>query len=180
MTDAELRRIVAETSRLVAENSRDMKLRAEKLDAQIGALHNKWGSYTEGLALPSMTKLLQDKFHMEFIAPRATRLKGGESMELDVFAYNNGKRNQAVVVEVKSHAKMDAIDQLKRIMKDFPKFYPEHRDKDLFGIIAAVDISQEVAKKAMKEGFYVARISDETFKLQVPAGFRAHSFKAGK
>ncbi len=169
MTDAELRKILADTARQVAITQQ-----------QIGAMNNKWGSFTEGMALPSMTKLLQDKFHMDVVAPRVKSRKGGEELELDVFAYNNGKRNQAVVVEVKSHAKMEAVEQLKRIMKDFPKYFPEHRDKDLYGILAAVDISQEVAKKAMKEGFYVARISDETFKLQVPAGFRAHSFKAGR
>ncbi len=177
MTDNELRKILADTARQIAESNKRVDAQIAATNAMIGAQNNKWGTYTEGMALPSMSKLLHEHFHMDVVAPRVTSHKGGEAMELDVFAYNNGKRNQAIIVEVKSHAKAESITQLKRIMKDFPKFFPEHQHKDLFGIIAAVDISTEVAKKAMKEGFYVARISEETFKLQVPAGFRAHSFK---
>lgn len=169
MTDEELRRIVANTSRTV-----------ERVTKQMGELNNKFGSFTEGMALPSMTKILYSKFHCSFVAPNVVKRKGNDSLELDVFAYSNGHHNEAYIVEVKSHANAESITQLESELARFPKFFPEHRDKKLFGILAAVTISEEVAKMARKKGIYVARISDEVFQLKVPAGFRAHSFQQKK
>jgi hypothetical protein len=54
---------------------------------------NKFGSFTAGMAFPSMHKLLVEKFGAEFIAPRAERRRGGETIELDVMGYSNGKAN---------------------------------------------------------------------------------------
>lgn len=169
MTDEELRRIVANTSRTV-----------DRVTKQIGELNNKFGSFTEGMAMPSMTKILQTKFHADNVAERVKSRKGGQSMEIDVLAWSNGNRNEAFIVEVKSRANDESLDQLQRILADFPRFFPEHRDKKLFGILAAVDIPADIAKKAIKAGIYIARISDEVFQLKVPAGFRAHSFQQKK
>lgn len=166
MTDDELRKIVAQTSRTVAQVTK-----------QIGEMNNKFGSFTEGMAMPSMTKILQTKFHAENVAERVKSRKGGRSMEIDVLAWSNGNRNEVYVVEVKSRANDEALDQLKQILADFPKFYPEHRTKQLYGILAAVEIPEDIAKKALKAGIYVARISDDVFQLKVPAGFRPHSFQ---
>ncbi len=152
----------------------------DKVDKQIGGLNNKFGSFTEGMALPSMTKILNSKFHCSFVAPNVVKRKGSDSLELDVFAYSNGQHNEAYIVEVKSHANAESIMQLESELARFPKFFPEHRDKKLFGILAAVTISDEVAKLARKKGLYVGRISDEAFQLKVPAGFRAHSFQPRK
>jgi len=171
--DYDFKKIMAQ---LAAENVATFKALRE-LKEQIGGLNNKFGSFTEGLALPSMTKVLQDKFGAETISARVKSRKGGRSMEIDVLAYSNGKKNAAYIVEVKSHATDEALEQLQRELADFPKFFPEHKDKELYGILAGVDVSDELSKKALKAGIYVARISEEVFKLKVPAGFRAHSFK---
>jgi hypothetical protein len=40
--------------------------------------------------------------------------------------------------------------------------FPEHADKKLYGIIAAVDMSEMLKKRVLEAGFYVARIQDET------------------
>ena len=148
----------------------------DRVDKQIGGL-NKFGGFTEGMAVPSMTKILHTKFHAENVAERVKSRKGGDSMEIDMLAWSNGNRNEVVVVEVKSKADDEAREQLLKILADLPKFLPEHRNKRLFGILAAVDIPGTVANKAIKAGIYVARISDEVFQLKVPAGFRPHSFQ---
>ena len=166
MTDDELRKIVAQTSRTVAQVTK-----------QIGELNNKFGSFTEGMAMPSMTKILQSKFHAENVAERVKSRKGGQSMEIDVLAWSNGNRNGTYIVEVKSRTSEESLDQLKQILADFPKFFPEHRNKHVFGILAAVEIPSDIEKKAIKSGIYIARISDNVFQLKVPAGFRPHSFQ---
>ena len=167
MSDTELRELVAQTAKTVKD-----------LAVQIGGLSNKFGSFTEGLALPSLSKTLTQRFHAEVIAPRVRARKGAKSIEIDVLAYSNGARNEAYVVEVKSHLDENALEQIQSLLAVFPRFFPEHRSKDLYGILAGVQISDAAAKQAIKAGIYVASISDEIFRLRIPVGFRPRSFKS--
>jgi RecB family endonuclease NucS len=99
----------------------------------------------------------------------------GERLEIDVLAYADGELNEAYVVEVKSHAREEAIDRLRSVLERFRRFFPEHRDKTAYGILAAVDLSAELRERVLKAGFYVARIREEVFELDVPANFRARA-----
>ena len=136
----------------------------------------KFGSFTEGLALPSMETLLRQRFGMEVVSPSVRVSKGGRHLEIDVFSYTNGYLNAAYVVEVKSHLREEAIVQMRSLLEQFRTFFPEHRDKRLFGILAAVDLSAAMRERALREGFYVARIHDEVFELDVPEGFQPKAF----
>ncbi|WP_217807273.1 hypothetical protein [Methylomagnum ishizawai] len=48
---------------------------------------------------------------------------------------------------------------MKTILKDFREFFPEHRDKTVYGILAAVDISEKMREEVLKAGVYVAEIT---------------------
>ncbi|MEY4768620.1 MAG: hypothetical protein RL637_1259 [Pseudomonadota bacterium] len=183
MTDQELKDLVAslsvnqqkmaeEAALARKENDKAMK----ELRQQIGGIANKFGSFTEGLALPSMTKILREKFKMEVISPSVRVSKNGIDAEIDVLAYSNSMINEAYIVEVKSHLREEAITQLNTLMGNFRALFPEHNDKKLFGIIAAVDRSEMLKNKVLEAGFYVARIQDETFSLESPSGFQAKCF----
>jgi hypothetical protein len=176
MTDEELKQLVASLAdnqqKMAKENDKAMK----ELRQQIGGIANKWGSFTEGLALPSMTKILRERFKMEVISPSVRVSKNGIDAEIDVLAYSNSSINEAYVVEVKSHLREEAITQLNTLMGTVRALFPEHNDKKLFGIIAAVDMSEMLKKRVLEAGFYVARIQDETFSLESPDGFQAKCF----
>jgi RecB family endonuclease NucS len=58
----------------------------------------------------------------------------------------------------------------------FRDFFPEHRDKQLYGILAAVDLSASLREKALQEGLYVAHIHDEVFTLDIPEDFQPRAF----
>jgi hypothetical protein len=148
----------------------------KELSQQIGGLGEKWGGFTEGLALPSMQKILREKFNMEVISPSVRVSKQGQNMEIDVLAYANSDINEAYVVEVKSHAREEAIQQLRKILERFRQFFPEHKDKTVYGILAAVDMSAELRERILKAGFYVARIHDQVFELDVPANFKPKAY----
>ena len=175
---AEAERRVAEAERLVAERAAEAEKRMaefnqqmKELGKQIGGLGAKFGSFTEGLALPSMTKILGERFGMEIIMPSVRIRKGKDNLEIDVLAYASGDINAAYVVEVKSHAKEESIEQLKTILRNFRQFFPEHGHKTIYGILAAVDIAENVKAKVLEEGLYFARISDDTFALDTPDNF---------
>jgi flagellar biosynthesis GTPase FlhF len=183
---AEAERRAAEAERVAAEakieeerstaeakrSSKEINLQLKELGKQIGGLGAKFGSFTEGLALPSMEKILGDRFGMEVISPSVRVSKAGQHLEIDVLAYANSEINKAYVVEVKSHPREESITQLKSTLEKFRTFFPEHKDKQVYGILAAVDLSANIRDKILQEGLYVARISDQTFEMDVPDNFR--------
>ncbi|MDB9419608.1 DUF3782 domain-containing protein [Microcystis aeruginosa] len=181
-TDKQLKEtdlLLKEVSQQQKENAQQQKKtdkQLKELGQQIGGLGAKFGSFTEGLALPSMEKILRQRFGMEVVSPSVRVSKDGQHLEIDVLAYTNGELNTAYIVEVKSHAKEESITQLKSILQRFRSFFPEHKDKKLYGILAAVHVSPELREKILQEGFYVARIHDQVFELDIPDNFQPQSY----
>ncbi|MGA0198308.1 MAG: DUF3782 domain-containing protein [Prochlorotrichaceae cyanobacterium] len=183
---AEVWQLLAELVQVQKENEQSQKELKEaqketdrqikELGKQIGGLGKKFGSFTEGFALPSMDRILRERFGMETVSPRVRSRRNGEEMEIDVLAYANGERNAVYLVEVKSHPREEAIDQLKRLLQRFPQFFPEHRDKARYGILAAVDLSEDLKHLILGEGLYVARIEDDVFTLDVPENFQPRAW----
>jgi hypothetical protein len=171
MTDEELKDLVA--SLAVSQQKTDRIVR--ELGKQIGGLGDKFGSFTEGLALPAMTRILHQRFGMDVVTPRVRARDNGHSLEVDVLAFSK-TRDDVFVVEVKSHLREDGLQQMRRILSDFHKFIPGFEGKRLYGILAAVDAPEDVRKKVLQEGIYLARVHDGHFELQVPDGFEPRAF----
>jgi len=181
-TDKQLKEVSQqqkETDRQQKENAQQQKKtdkQLKELGQQIGGLGAKFGSFTEGLALPSMEKILRQRFGMEVVSPSVRVSKDGQHLEIDVLAYTNGELNTAYIVEVKSHAREESITQLKSILQRFRSFFSEHKDKKLYGILAAVHVSPGLREKILQEGFYVARIHDQVFELDIPDNFQPQTY----
>ncbi|AKV66114.1 MULTISPECIES: DUF3782 domain-containing protein [Microcystis] len=163
---------IKETDRQQQKTDKQLK----ELGKQIGGLGAKFGSFTEGLALPSMETILRQRFGMKVVSPSVRASEDGQHLEIDVLAYTNGELNIAYIVEVKSHAREESITQLKSILQRFRRFFPEHKDKKLYGILAAVHVSPELREKILREGFYVARIHDQVFELDIPDNFQPQTY----
>jgi hypothetical protein len=97
-------------------------------------------------------------------------------MRIDVLAYANAPINAAYIVDVKNHPVEDSITQLKSILQRFRFFCPVHQNKQLYGILAAVNMSPDLREKTWQEGFYVARIHDQVFELDTPENFQPQSY----
>ena len=76
---------MAKTDHRLSETCRIVK----DLSRQIGGLANKFGGFTEGMALPSMQDIVLNKFKMEEFSLRIKRKKKNKSMEIDAMAYAN-------------------------------------------------------------------------------------------
>lgn len=194
MTDQELRDLVANLSASTAElraaqaesqreqaNSRkeldETWQQIRRVDKQLGELGNRFGGFTEGMAWPSVAKILYQEFGMNDVSLRRQARLNGETLEIDVLAYDNtGARDEVFIVEIKSRLTPEAITQIHKTIAAFPRFFPQLKERKIYGIIAAVDIPENLRQKVLQNGFYLARISDETFKLQVPRGFKPKAF----
>jgi chromosome segregation ATPase len=170
------RRKTEEERRKTEEERRKTERVIRQVNKQLGELGNKFGSFTEGMALPSMEKILYRQFKMDVVAPRAKARLNGQTLEIDVLAYDNGSRNEAYLVEVKSHLTREGIEQMIETIERFPKFFGAHRDRTLYGVIAAVDIPDNLRGEVLKKGLYLARIHDGEFELLTPRGFKPAPF----
>lgn len=171
-TDRRLKDLAEDSKERQRETDRQLR----ELGKQIGGLGNKFGSFTEGLALPSMEKILRRRFGVDTVAPSVRVSRGDRHLELDVLAYANGTVNTAYVVEVKSHLREEHIQQLLEILEQFADWFPEHRGKQLYGILAAVHIPQALRPRVLEQGIYLAHIHDDLFELEVPDDFQPHRF----
>jgi hypothetical protein len=181
-TDKQLKetdRQLQKTDKQLQETDRQLRLQRQETDKQlrelgkqIGGLGEKFGGFTEGLALPSMSKILTERFGMEVVTPRFKVRKQGQTLELDVLAYANSEQNAAFVVEVKSHLRPEGIDQLRQILTRFRQLLPEHADKKLYGILAVVDAPEDLRQEVLASGLYLAGIHEDQFQLEVPEDFQ--------
>ena len=146
---------------------RELALSQKDTDRKISNLGDKFGYFTEGMALPTMEKLLYEKFDIDTITPRFTKkLPNGGFLEYDVFGYRNDTVNNAVIVEIKSKLRRDDILNMIKELKVFAQIFPEHANKHLYGIIVAVDVpSKDLIDLAEREGLYFARITNDIFSL---------------
>jgi hypothetical protein len=200
MTDQELKDLVA--SLAIAQKETDKEIRAlkasqEKTDQQIasvnkqiakmskvieelgehtGGLGKKFGNFTEGMAFPSLEKILRNRFKMDFIVPKVKIYKKGDEMELDLFAYSNSHINEVYIVEVKSHLRQKGITQILKNLERFFEFFPSHMGKKLYGIVAAVEAPDNYCKQLINKGIYLAKMQDHIFEIQVPQRFQPRSY----
>jgi hypothetical protein len=175
MTDQELKDLVA--SLAVSQKATDRQL--QELGKQIGGLGNKFGYFTEALILPSMERVLHERFGVELedVSTRHKRQRDGRMIELDAFGYTNGTTNTAYIVEVKDIVRERHVEQALRILAEFADFFPEHRDKHLYGIIAGVEAATDVQRMIASAGLYYADINDNIFRLASPEGFVGKDFR---
>ncbi len=148
----------------------------KELSRNVGGLSNKFGSFTEALAAPSLEKLLTETLGMEFVDLDVRRRRGPRRTQIDALAHSNTGRNVVYVVEVKSRLKDEGVDQMLKILGNFFDFFPEHRGKKLYAILAAVEAPDELRSRVLDKGIYMAQISDDIFQLKVPEGFKPRSF----
>jgi hypothetical protein len=183
MTNLELKEFVAslavqqaETGRQIRESQAKTDRQIEELGKQLGGLGQKFGGFTEGMAFPSMQKILRERFGMDVVSVRNIGRKNGRTLEIDVLAYANREVNEVYVVEIKSHLREDGLQQMLRILREFHEFFPGHEDKKVYGILAAVDVPDDLRERVLSQGIYLASIHDDTFEIRVPETFQPRPF----
>jgi hypothetical protein len=149
---------------LIEENWRAIRRLGEKL-----------GDFPGGLMYSEVAGVLNKRFHVTFTSKSARAWRGDAELRLDLLSYSH-LRNEAYAVELRESLGTQAIQQMLKILQEFRSFFPEHRDKKLFGILAAVDAPPDLQQKVLREGIYLARIHDGVFEVQVPEDFQARAF----
>jgi hypothetical protein len=182
LTDEQLKqteeqlKLTSEQQRLTSEQQKQTDKQIKELGRQIGGLGNKFGSFTEGLAMPSVQKLLFERFGVEDFMPRRRKRVGGKMIELDALGIVNGTRNEAYVVEIKSHLRTEAVQQMRDILHTFRSLFPEYQAMKLYGIIAAADASLDALAEAQGAGLYVLTFEEDLMRFHEEGGFTPQAY----
>jgi hypothetical protein len=172
--------------KLAAEKAeREQKLGLQKDDLekvikqtqkQLGELGNKLGSFAEGLAYPTVERIMLEELGMTYVSQNIKVEKKGESLEIDAFGYSNGTKNVVMVGEIKSHFREEHIKQLENTCNKIYDFMPEHHGKAVNGMVIFVSGNKNAIQKAIKNGIYVVQANDDNFKRLTPEKFIAKDF----
>ncbi len=77
---------------------------------------------------------------------------------------------------VKTTLKVWHVDDLLRLLKDFPDLLREYRDREVYGAVAYLNADESSAAYAQRQGLYVIRATGSGASITNPEGFRPRRF----
>jgi hypothetical protein len=141
----------------------------KELGKQIGGLGNKFGTFNDGLVMPLLVKLFKTKFKCKSVAENFKFYSNGNSMEIDLLAVST---DSCFIVEIKSHLKDEAIDQINNQIAKFRKNMKEYSDRNLYGVVVATHYDKVVLEKVSENGIYFITISDDLVNIKTLKNFK--------
>ena len=165
----------SEREKTMAKSKADMERTIKQTNKQLGELGNKLGSFAEGLAYPTVERIMLEQLGMTHVGPIKIS-KGGETLQVDALGYANGASNTVTVGEIKSHFRDEHVEQIEKICAQIQDFIPDHHGKVINGMAIFVQGDPSAINLAIKRGLYVVQANDENFKLLTPKKFVARDF----
>ncbi len=159
---------------LASRKEHDRMIRG--LHREYGRLGNAIGGYAESLLRPPLKRLLRERFGMKLFHAPLSLQGGGESLEIDLVGHAKDAIPEVYAVEIKNKLRPGDFDQLFEHLRKLPRLVPEHRGKKLFGILAALEVDDQLRARANREGIYLATIKDDIVELSSPDDEGPHAF----
>ncbi len=140
---------------------------AKEHGKQIGGHNNKFGSYTEALAEPSIRRILDEYFDADYMESYE---RG--NLQLDGWGVARNGTGAAYVVEVKSKFEPEHLDQVWRLVRMFRIEKPEFESREVYPILAVVEIDKDQRELVWKSGIHLIDVSEGVFEwTRPPMGF---------
>jgi flagellar biosynthesis GTPase FlhF len=147
----------------------------DRLDKQMGELHNRFGELAEHLVAPGIISRFNDLgYHFnDTIAERVKILdSSGRKIltEIDLLLQNG---DYSIAVEVKSRPTEKDIGHHQRRLEILREHMNRRKDRrKIRGGIAGAVFSEGVKEAVIEAGMYVIEQSGDTMRIHVPEGFK--------
>ncbi len=142
---------------------KEMTAQFKESKKMVDALTGKWGSFVEGLLIPAVQRLFQERgIVVNQVFHRAEARKNGKQMEIDILAVN---AEYVVLVEAKSTLSVDDVNEHLERLANFKTFFPRYDDCKVIGAVAGIVIEQSADRYAYKKGLFVIAQSGEMVKI---------------
>ena len=100
----------------------------KEIGKQIGGLGNKFGTFNEGLFMPSLETILKKQFKCQLTFSNYKFYDNGNTLEIDLLGETN---DACYIVEIKSHLREEVFEQLEQAIKNFKKFDKKYAEKQI-------------------------------------------------
>ncbi len=155
-------RKIEELGRILKENMKE----SDKYFRKVRELDRNWGKLVEALIRPSVAEQFQKRgISVGGSGQREERKRGGETVEIDILLTDTGS---LVAVEVKTTLSVQDVDEhIETHLKPFKKFFPEYKDKKVYGAVAYIHVEENADRYAYKNGLFVLTFSGkDTVKIK--------------
>ena len=165
----EIAREQQETARQMRETDRRLK-RAEHL------FTTQRGKLMESLVAGDLVALLEERgIAVEGLSQRIRKRRNGRHCEIDILALNG---EETVAVEVKTTLRPNDVKRFLAKLSEFAEWFPEYRDRRLYGAMAYLDADDSVTKHAARKGLFVIRATGSSASIVNRPDFRPRIFSA--
>ncbi|MFN8487292.1 MAG: hypothetical protein U0350_06840 [Caldilineaceae bacterium] len=160
-TDARLDQRFRETDAEIKATAAEIKATNASLRRLEGLFGSQWGRLMEALVKPGVLALFQERGHqVRRLHQRSTAQRDGDMMEIDLILEDS---TEVIVGEVKSSVGVEEVNAFLTDLAEFTSFFPLYRGYQVYGAIAGLEISAEVARYAYRRGLFVLSIGKEGF-----------------
>ncbi|MEM7183689.1 MAG: hypothetical protein AAF518_22465 [Spirochaetota bacterium] len=131
-----------------------------KLNKQMGELSRKFGTIVEDMVVPSLPRILQEKFAIPInddVERNRRFKKDGRNKEFDAYVVT---KDCVFLNYTVATLKNDDINWMAKEIEDFRFFLPEHANKKIIGILAALHIPNNLLRYAEKKGYLIIGLGE--------------------
>jgi hypothetical protein len=133
---------------------RDTDAKFDKYFGKLKEMDRNWGKLVEALIKPSVGwQFRKWGIPVSGSGQREEVHKNGDTMEIDILLKNT---DALVVVEVKTTLRVENVDEhIEKRLKPFKRFFPEYRDRKVYGAVAYIHVEENADRYAHKKGLFV-------------------------
>lgn len=171
-TENLLKQYAQEYAAQLKESERNWEKRSKELDKKIGRLSNRLGEFVEEMVKPAAVRLFQERGIDVHVVSQRVQAKNPHlnlAMEIDLLVING---DSCILIETKSNLSIDDVNEHLERMEKFKPLFPKYETSNVYGAVAGMVISEEVAKYAYRKGFFVIGQTGETVAILNDLNFK--------
>jgi len=165
----------------MASFKEEMRHENRDFNKKLGKIAHKQGRMAEDLVAPSICRILRDTFKISALYECAANVRqkkihpedSGRMKEFDVIAICG---DYVMVNETKSSPNASDIRKLRKTIRKFREYFPEHEDKKVVGSLGTLYAHKSLIKYASSKGILVLAVGDELMDIVNEPGFKPTEF----
>jgi DNA repair exonuclease SbcCD ATPase subunit len=171
-TDEQIKKTEEEMRRVF----RKMDEEFEKTRRTVEKVTDGWGRFVEGIMSPSAEKVFIKLGYKIFLISHRQKIKNQKREVIgEIDTLLEGKKDGKDVIfvgEAKTSMTSGELSEFIELLSKLKEYLPKYKNYDIIGFVASVNYGTGVDRRAIKNGIYVFRVTDEVAKLSVPKNFK--------
>lgn len=163
----EMREFKRDSERYREESRRENR----EFNRKLGEMSRRLGTMVEDLVTPSLPRIVREVLRQEvrdLYPRRSISLPDGRNCEFDAIAVTD---DVVCLNSTKSRLKSKHLDEFPKEVARLREFVPAFRDMPVVGILAGLDVPENMLRPANRKGLILLGVGDELMEVKNPPGF---------